>query len=335
MSGGVDSSVAACLLKEKGYQVAGVTMRLGIENDARAVRDAKSVAQKIGITHHVFDFSKELEENVIQSFIYEYSRGRTPNPCVLCNRSLKFGSLLKKALVMNFDFLATGHYARIAKSRGKHLLKKAKDKQKDQSYFLYSIQKETLKSILFPLGSVTKEEAREIAKKKNLPVWKKVDSQDICFIKDDTYHNFFLKRSRLPEPGPILSSEGRKLGLHKGVSFYTVGQRRGMGIGAKGALYVVSIDTKRNEIIAGEKEELKSKSLIAENVNFFAEVFSGNATAKIRYAEKEAKCSFIFEGKNMEVIFDEKQEAITPGQSVVLYKNDTVLGGGVIKESIR
>jgi len=344
MSGGVDSSVAACLLKEKGYNVAGVTMCLGIKDSnssktrccgTEAIEDAKKVAGVIDIPHYVLDFSKELEEKVVQDFIDEYARGRTPNPCVLCNRYIKFGSLLKKALAMKFDFLATGHYARIEKSCGKYLLKKAKDKTKDQSYFLYGIQREALPNILFPLGSLTKKEVRIIAKKKRLPVWEKAESQDICFIEGESYHDFFLKRSKNPEPGSILSREKRPLGRHKGVSFYTVGQRRGMGIGAKGALYVVSIDTERNEIIAGEKEELKAKSLVAENANFLMEIFSGSAKAKIRYSGNEAKCSFFSRGKNIEVIFDEKQEAITPGQSVVLYKNDTVLGGGVIKESIR
>ena len=344
MSGGVDSSVAACLLKEKGYDVAGVTMCLGIKDSnsskprccgTEAVEDAKKVADAIGIPHYVLDFSKELEEKVIQGFICDYEKGRTPNPCVDCNRRIKFGSLLKKALAMNFDFLATGHYARIEKSRGKYLLKKAKDKQKDQSYFLYGIQKEALPNILFPLGSLAKKEVRIIAKKKRLPVWQKAESQDICFIKGRSYHDFFLNRSEKPESGSILNRERRLLGRHKGVPFYTVGQRHGMGIGAKGALYVVSIDTERNEIIAGEKEDLKAKSLVAQDANFLIEVFSGNASAKIRYSGNEAKCSFFSRGKSIKVIFDEKQEAITPGQSVVLYKNDTVLGGGVIKESIR
>ena len=330
MSGGVDSSVAACILKEKGYEVAGVTMTFG----KGIIEDAQKVASIIGIPHHVLDFSKEMEEKVIQSFIREYSKGRTPNPCVDCNRFIKFDSLLKKARAMNFDFLATGHYARIEKSRGKYLLKKAKDKTKDQSYFLYGIQKENLPNILFPLGSTTKKEVRAIARKKRLPVWEKKESQDICFINDRNYHNFFLNRSAEPKPGPIVNREREILGRHRGAPFYTVGQRRGMGIGAKGALYVVSIDTERNEIVAGPREELKAKGLIAGSVNFLVTKFSKNASAKIRYSEKEAKCLFTTDGKKINVNFKEKQEAITPGQSLVLYKKDIVLGGGVIEEVI-
>jgi len=335
MSGGVDSSVAALLLKEKGYDVAGVTMRLGFEKADSSIEASRTVAKQISIPHRVLDFSGELEEKVIQNFVSEYSKGKTPNPCILCNKHIKFGTLLKKALSTGYDFLATGHYARIEKSRGRYVLKKSQDPRKDQSYFLYGIEKKALKNILFPLGFLAKEDVRGIAGKEGLPFAERGESQDLCFTEGGTLRDFFLKRSAYQRPGNILNSGRQLLGRHRGSSFYTVGQRRGMGIGSKGALYVVSVDTERNEIIAGEKKDLKAQGLIAGCANFFTRASSGKASAKIRYASGEVKCSFLSEGREIKVVFDENVEAITPGQSVVLYRNETVLGGGIIKAAIK
>ncbi|MCM8771333.1 MAG: tRNA 2-thiouridine(34) synthase MnmA, partial [Candidatus Omnitrophica bacterium] len=260
MSGGVDSSVATLLLKETGYDATGVTMCLGVKSHdgkarccgPQAIDDAKKVCHKLGIHHYVMDFSKELEEKVVSRFVSEYLKGKTPNPCVDCNRFLKFGLLLRKAIGMGFDFLATGHYAKIEKNNGKLVLKKAKDKSKDQSYFLYPIQKETLNLILFPLAGLTKQEVRQIAKRANLPVADKPQSQDICFIQDD-YRKFILERVSNIKPGPIVDLDGNIRGMHRGLFFYTVGQREKLGISNSTPLYVVSVDGSKNQVIVGEK----------------------------------------------------------------------------------
>jgi len=242
MSGGVDSSVAAYLLKKKGFDVAGVTMCLGVKESGRkkpaccgveAINDAKRVAQKLDIPHYVMDFSGYLEKYVVRKFVSEYLNGKTPNPCVDCNTILKFDILLRKTLSLGFDYLATGHYAKIAKKNKKFLLKKAKDKIKDQSYFLYSIKKNNLKDILFPIGDFTKKEIRSIAKEAKLPVAEKKESQDICFISGKNYHGFISTRVGKISKGPIVDLDGKLLGEHKGAIFYTIGQRGGLGIGYK------------------------------------------------------------------------------------------------------
>ena len=344
MSGGVDSSVTAYLLKEKGFEVAGLTMCFGVKEinkkkpaccGPQAIEDAKRVSLKLKIPHYVLDFSKDLEKNVINKFISEYTNGRTPNPCVDCNRRLKFGILLQKALSMGFDFLATGHYAKIEKKDKGFYLKRAKDNKKDQSYFLYSIKKEALKSILFPLGSLTKKEVRNIAKSIKLPVGDKHESQDICFISQRNYHGFLSERISAVKRGPVLDLKGNALGEHKGIFFYTVGQRRGLGIGYKYPLYVLSKDAEKNEVIVGEKKDLKSRGLLAGEANILVKALPKKAYARIRYNEKEARCKISICGKKIKVLFKEPQEAITPGQSVVFYDNDTVLGGGVIEKAIR
>ena len=346
MSGGVDSSCAAYLLKKKGYDVTGVTMCLGIKKanerkptccGAEAITDAKSVCIKLGIPHYVFDFSKHLEEKIIKRFVLEYSKGRTPNPCVDCNTFLKFDILLKKALSLGFDFLATGHYAKIVRRNGTCSLKKAKDKTKDQSYFLYSIKKDALKRILFPLGNLTKEEVRKLAKKAKLPVANKRESQNLCFIPDKNYHNFISERSKKIKHGPIVDSEGKILGEHNGALFYTVGQRGGIRIAREYPLYVLSIDTKSNKVVVGKREELKSKGLLAKEVNLLRGKHPKKVIARIRYNQGEARCKATLQNKRktLKFIFDKKQEAVTPGQSVVLYDKDTVLGGAVIERSIR
>lgn len=343
MSGGVDSSVAALLLKEAGYDVTGVTMCLGIREDGESTRccgldgidDAKHVCDQLQIPHFVFDFAKEMEKCVISKFTAEYQRGRTPNPCIDCNRYLKFGALLDKTRGIGFDYLATGHYACIEK-RGEswHLLR-PKDKIKDQTYFLYPIKTGDLSSLLFPLGGLKKEEVRTLAKKKGLHVAQKAESQDICFVTQGDYRQFFLNRKLSSAEGDIVDIEGNILGRHRGIIFYTIGQRGGLRISAKTPLYVVEIDARKNQVIVGEKKDLLAKGLIAGDTNILVNELPDEMEAKIRYRKKPARCEVSREGKNLKIIFKETQESITPGQAVVLYAGDEVLGGGVIEEVIR
>lgn len=343
MSGGVDSSVAALLLKDIGYDVTGVTMCLGIREEGDrtrccgidAIDDAKHVCNQLQIPHFVFDFAKEMEEFVINKFTAEYQRGRTPNPCIDCNRYLKFGALLGKARGIGFDYLATGHYARIEK-RGEswHLLR-PKDKIKDQTYFLYPIKAGDLSSILFPLDGFTKEEVRSLAKKAGLHVAHKAESQDICFVTQGNYRKFFLEKNLSSIEGNIIDTMGNILGRHCGIIFYTVGQRSGLGISAKTPLYVVDIDAEKNQVIVGKKTDLQAAGLIAGDINLLTGELPIEVEAKIRYRKKPARCKIFREGKNLKVIFKETQESIMRGQAVVLYAGDEVLGGGVIEKVIR
>lgn len=338
MSGGVDSSVAAILLKNEGYDVSGVTMCFGIavEGDsakccgADAINDAKRVCDRLRIPHHVFDYAKELEDKVIAKFVSEYEKGRTPNPCIECNRYLKFGSLLQKATTLGFDFLATGHYAAIEKAENGYSLKRPKDKKKDQTYFLYSTPCEKLSNILFPLAPFMKEEVREMAKKALLPVAQKQESQDICFVTQKNYQEFISGRSQKINPGLIVDMQGEIMGEHRGIIFYTIGQRGGLGISHKTPLYVVSIDSVKNRIVVGEKKDLMAKALVAGNINILVNPWPDQVYAKIRYRKKEAACKVEFANDRIRVFFAEEQEAITPGQAVVFYDRDRVLGGGVI-----
>jgi tRNA-specific 2-thiouridylase len=343
MSGGVDSSVAALLLKEIGYDVTGVTMCLGIREDGDrtrccgldAIDDAKHVCNQLQIPHFVFDFANEMEERVINKFTAEYQRGRTPNPCIDCNRYLKFGILLDKARGIGFDYLATGHYARIEK-RGEswHLLR-PKDRIKDQTYFLYPIKTGDLSYILFPLGSLNKEEVRSLAKKAGLHVAHKAESQDICFVTQGDYRQFFMEKNLSSIEGDIVDTMGNILGRHRGIIFYTVGQRSGLGISAKTPFYVVDIDAEKNQVIVGKKTDLQAAGLIAGDINLLTGELPIEVEAKIRYRKKPARCKISRKGKILKVIFKETQESITPGQAVVLYAGDEVLGGGVIEKVIR
>ncbi|MCL4377025.1 MAG: tRNA 2-thiouridine(34) synthase MnmA [Actinobacteria bacterium] len=351
MSGGVDSSVSAYLLKEQGYEVIGLTMCLGIktsEGDAvkccgpEAVNDAKNVSKKLGIPHYVMDFSNDLEENVIQNFINNYLSGKTPNPCIDCNRYIKFGSLLEKALNMGFDFLATGHYACIVNKEKNYFLKKAGDIKKDQTYFLYAIKKENLSRIIFPLCLHTKKEVKEIAKKLNLQVAGKKESQDICFISGKNYKEFLTERLKdnwkfdVPKPGPIIDLKNNVIGMHNGLAFYTIGQRKGLGISYSEPLYVTAINAEKNQVVAGTKKDLQVKTLIAGDLNLFLDKLpSKNLKAKIRYNHREAECSAVMKNDKCIVKFSEPQEAITPGQAIVFYSEDIVVGGGVIEKSVK
>ncbi|NQU03608.1 MAG: tRNA 2-thiouridine(34) synthase MnmA [Syntrophaceae bacterium] len=342
MSGGVDSSVAAFLLSKAGCAVTGVTMCLGIgEQGDRtrccgkdAIDDARAVCDHIRVPHHVIDFAEALKDTVIDKFIREYSRGRTPNPCIDCNRYLKFGRLLNMARAMGFDYLATGHYARIEGKEDGYRLMKAKDSEKDQTYFLYPIRKDDLSRILFPLADYTKGEIRTIAEEARLPVATKAESQDICFVTGNGYGQFIREMGGTAEPGPIVDMSGREVGRHEGIAFYTVGQRRGLAIASKSPLYVVAINAGRSEIVVGPKKDLKASVLYAGDFNSLVEEIPERGEAKIRYRKDAAPCTISTAGERIRVDFHDPQESITNGQSVVLYRGEEVLGGGVIEEVV-
>lgn len=348
MSGGVDSSVAAALVKERGFEVIGITMQIwerskdwggccGLE----AIEDARMVADKLGIPHYVLNFRDIFREKVIDNFCEEYKSGRTPNPCIRCNQHIKFGTLIKKAKELGADYIATGHYARIeydAQSR-MFFLKKGVDSQKDQSYVLYVMTQEQLSRTLMPLGNFTKLQVRQIARERDLPVADRPESQEICFIQDKRYGEFLKKHT--PEgitPGPIINREGRTIGSHQGIIFYTIGQRKGIGIANNGPLYVTAIDRERNTIVAGKKEEAYGDELIAGDVNFlYRKKLKApiEVEAKIRYLHEACKANlFPLNGDKVKLKFDQPQWAITPGQAVVFYDKDTVIGGGTILKII-
>jgi len=331
MSGGVDSSVAALLLKEQGHEVIGMTMRLWPESrccSSEGIRDAVQVARNIGIKHAFLSLSRIFNEKVIKYFLEEYRRGRTPNPCVVCNREIKFRILLEKAKSLGAKFVATGHYARIEKKKGRCLLKKGIDSDKDQSYFLYDLSQSQMNSVIFPIGGYTKARVREIAGKKGLPVAEKPSSQDICFAEDRR----ISERSAGFKPGPIIDLSGREIGQHKGLVHYTIGQRRGIGISSKEPLYVVAIDASRNAVIVGHDKMLYADCLKARRVRYIIpQTAAFDAGVKIRYRAPAAGAWIIPEGRNAAVKFQKPQRAVTPGQSAVFYDGEYVIGGGIIE----
>jgi tRNA-specific 2-thiouridylase len=340
MSGGVDSSVAAALLVEQGYEVVGVMMRLWAEGENRccapqAVEDARRVAAKLDIPFYLVNYETEFKACVVDYFVAEYSRGRTPNPCLACNRHIRFGRLLGHAGVLGAASLATGHYARIDEV-GSHLrLRMGIDAGKDQSYVLYMLGQAELRRVLFPVGAYVKSEVRELARRWDLPVADKDESMELCFITDDDYRRFL--RERAPEavrPGPILSTEGQEIGQHQGLPFYTVGQRRGLGIAAPEALYVIRLDVARNALVVGPERELGRQRLIADRVSYVSGKPPGGPVgvqAKIRYKATLADATWTpLDGSRASVEFDTPLRDITPGQAVVAYQGDVVLGGGTI-----
>ena len=342
MSGGVDSSLTATILLYRGFEVVGVTMWLEDEEFAeksccssREVQDAKAVAEQLGIVHFVADFRKIFRAEVENYFVAEYLRGRTPNPCVRCNKKIKFGALFDFAKYVGADYLATGHYARIVFEDDRFKLKKACDLKKDQSYVLYNLTAEKLSQVLFPLGEISKDETRAIAQNLKLPVAQKPDSQEICFVPNDDYKKFISSRSRDAEAlqaGDIVDTSGKILGRHNGVANYTIGQRKGLGIAAKNPLYVVRLDVDNRQVVVGESAEIFSSELTAENVHWIYEPknFPVTLQAKVRYGFRFADCTVENFGDEVRVKFFEPQRAITAGQSVVFYDGDEVLGGGVI-----
>jgi len=346
MSGGVDSSVAAALLREQGYAVVGLTMCFNLaEKDGKrpsccgltGIEDARRVCQKLGIRHYVINLDKDFSRDVIQDFYQEYLNGRTPNPCVRCNQFIKFGILLKKALNLGAKFLATGHYARIVKSKQGYLLKKARDIKKDQSYFLYRLNRGQLKHILFPLGNFTKSKVRDMARNFGLKVAEKQDSQEICFLPDGK-HGDLIKAKGLNrvQPGDLMDKEGNILGLHQGIPFYTIGQRHGLGVAKGYPLYVTRINAKDNRITVGKRQEAYKSGFIIKERHFLGKPFKKKVEIKvrIRYNHKEMPAIVYPDAKVFKVIFKKPQFAITPGQSAVFYDKDIVLGGGIIQKVI-
>ena len=346
MSGGVDSSVAAALLKEQGYHVIGATMRLWTYSDVAnskhegccaesAVEDARRVCDKLGIDFYVMNFKDEFRDKVVDYFVREYTRGRTPNPCIACNKYLKFDAFMKRALAMGIDYVATGHYAKIERGAdGKYILRASEAAKKDQSYVLYNFTQEQLAHTLMPLGDYDKDWVRAKAEELGLGVARKRDSQEICFVEDDDYAKFITDYSDYtPREGDILDVNGNVIGRHRGLIYYTIGQRK--GIGAYGRpMFVMKIDAENNTITLGEKGMEFSSELTAEDVNFISgetpkeEI---NVTARIRYQAppREAVLTPLTGGR-VRLAFKEPVRAVTPGQAVVFYDGDIVLGGGTV-----
>ncbi len=351
MSGGVDSSVAAYLLQEQGYECIGVTMRL-YENDTVGINprhtccslddvdDARSVAFQLGIDYHVFDFSDEFEEKVIKKFVESYEKGLTPNPCIDCNRYLKFDHLLQRAEDLGCDYIATGHYAQVYQDdEGRYRLKKGVDDHKDQTYALYNFDQEILSKVLLPVGALTKEEVREIAEKAGFINAKKHDSQDICFVPDGDYVAFLERYTKNTYPsGKLVNKEGEVLGDHKGAISYTIGQRRGLGLAMPEPMYVYDKDMAKNEVSVGPESSLYSTSLIADDWNWVMSprACEFSAKAKVRYGAKEVACKVkpLEEGL-VQITFDEAVRAIAPGQAAVVYIENEVVGGGRISQVLR
>lgn len=331
MSGGVDSSIAALLLKEEGYDIAGLTM---INWDPAAVEQAAAAAHYLGISHQVVDLSKIFYEKVINNFCRSYEKGLTPNPCAQCNKHIKFGALLDYALQKGFDKVATGHYAQVELdcNRDRYLLKKGIDKGKDQSYFLYGLKQQQLAASLFPLGRLKKTEVVEMAREIGIKGVVNPESQEICFIKDD--YREFLQDKVEYLPGKVVDIKGNILGDHRGLPFYTIGQRRGLGISAGQPIYVIALDGQNNCLIVGDEKDLYHDCLLIEDNNFIYQdqiAFPIQVEAKIRYASKPASAQLEKAGDDrMQLTFASPQRAITAGQSAVYYLNDYVLGGGII-----
>lgn len=348
MSGGVDSSVAAYLLKEQGYEVIGVTMQIWQDEDLAvqqenggccglsAVDDARRVAADLGIPYYVMNFKQEFKEHVIDYFIEEYIQGRTPNPCIACNRYVKWESLLARSLAIGADYIATGHYARVVElPNGRFTLRRSATLEKDQTYALYNLTQEQLRRTLMPVGEYAKDEVRRIADEIGLQVASKPDSQDICFVPDGDYASYIEEnvRVRIPE-GNFVTSDGTVLGRHKGITHYTVGQRKGLGLALGYPAFVLEIRPETNEVVIGTKEESMTFVLRADRLNFMSvedlteplRVFT-----KIRYNHKGAWCTIEKTGTDeVTCTFEEPQRAVTPGQAVVFYDGEYVLGGGTI-----
>lgn len=350
MSGGVDSSIAAKLIKDVGYDCIGCTMKLYDNEDIGInrlhtccslddVEDARRVAAKIDMPYYVLDFKDGFKQQVIERFVNAYEAGKTPNPCIDCNRYMKFDKLFERAKSFECDYVVTGHYARIESDGDKFVLKKAVDDTKDQSYVLYSMTQEQLKHTLFPLGGMKKADVRKVADENSFINASKPDSQDICFVPDGDYAAFLEKHTgKKYEQGNFVDTKGNVLGTHKGIVHYTIGQRKGLGIAFGKPLYVMEINTSDNTVVLGDDDELFGEGLIASDFNWI----SGEAPksdivckAKIRYRQKEqpAKVHVLTDGK-VQIVFEEKQRAITKGQAVVLYDDDVVLGGGIIESPL-
>ncbi len=329
MSGGVDSAATALILKNKGYDVFGVTLKLWGKCDGE---DAAEVAEALGIEHIVLDGQELFEKEVQSEFAQSYIRGETPNPCISCNKCVKFRMLLNMAEQMGYEYIATGHYARIAQEKGEFVIKKGADIKKDQSYVLCRLPKESLSKILFPLGDYNKEEIRAITAEAGLSVAKKADSQEICFIPDNDYAGFVERfTGTVPSEGNIINKEGKVMGRHTGIHRYTIGQRKGLGAFSK-PMFVTGINARDNTVIIGEKGEEFSDRMMVRDINILSDSFlnSGFAEVKVRYAAPPVKARVILKEGGAEVLFESPCRAITPGQTAAFYRGDTLLGGAVI-----
>jgi tRNA-specific 2-thiouridylase len=349
MSGGVDSSVTAALLCRAGYDVIGVSIKFWTKDfclvqkpksccSARDIQDARLVGGSLGIPFYAMDLSAEFKKDVIDYFCKEYSAGRTPNPCVVCNSAIKFGCLMRKANQLGADYVATGHYANLKydKKTKRFALKRAKDKSKDQSYVLFGLTQGQLERALFPLAGYLKKDVKDIARGLGFKAAQKPESQDICFIWDEEYPDFLQKRCGIePKPGRIVTKEGRVIGLHPGTIFFTVGQRRGLSLGGqKEPLYVTDIDAQKNIVVAGPKEELAKREFFADSVNWVSIEQPAKpirAKVKIRYNHQAADAVVYPQDGSVKVVFEKPQPAVTPGQAAVFYDGDKVLGGGWIR----
>lgn len=351
MSGGVDSSLCALLLQEQGYEPVGVTMKIWPQscfNDRerdnaccgpKAVMDARSVAGTLDVPYYVMNHQKEFEQIVIKNFIEEYSKGRTPIPCVHCNKDLKFGSFFQKAKALGIHKVATGHFARVEYRNGRYLLKQPKDLRKDQTYYLFSLSQEQLSHVLFPIGELTKEEVRAKAKKYNLKTHDKPESQEICFVTDNKYMNFLKERQIKMVPGPILDKKGNPIGTHNGIQNFTIGQRKGLGALGR-PVYVIELRPEENAVIVGDQHDLMEREFWISDPNWilFDELVKPvQAVAKIRSMHSGALATIYpgilgEHGGKVRVVFEEPQKAITPGQAAVFYQNDVVVGGGWIEK---
>lgn len=346
MSGGVDSSVAALLLKQEGYDVVGVTMKLWEyeeESESRFqrccspsdIRDARRVADALGINFYVLDLIKEFKEEVVNNFVSEYSMGRTPNPCILCNSRMKFHHLLRKADELGIHYLATGHYAMIKEEGHNYYFSKAYDRRKDQSYFLFNTPVEVMPRLLMPLGAFYKDDVRSIAKKNALKVADKPDSQEICFIPDGDYSKFLIKSGLKEQRGRIVDSQGNILGYHSGFFNFTIGQREGLGIAKGRRLYVTRIEALTNTVFVGYEEDTFKEEFFVKKPNWFIPLKVGDVidcSVKIRYRSPDTPCRCeIIDDNMVKVILREPQRAITPGQAAVFYQDDILVGGGWIE----
>lgn len=335
MSGGVDSSVAAFLTKQNGYELKGVTLSLEVGSEGD-ISDAKKVAERMGFPHEVLNLREEFQKEVIDRFIDAYENSRTPNPCVICNKYIKFGRLLDYAEENGYSHTATGHYAQIECVNGRYILKKGVDKTKDQSYVLYSLTQEQLKHSLFPLGSLSKNEVREIALENGFVNAKKKESQDICFVPDGDYAGFIERYLGKTYPeGDFVDFDGNVLGRHKGLIRYTIGQRKGLGLALPKPMYVCKLCTDNNSVMLGDNADLFSNTLDAYDINLITTDkldSSIRAEAKVRYSQNAQKATvWQTDDNELHIEFDEPQRAITSGQAVVLYDGETVIGGGTIK----
>ncbi len=349
MSGGVDSSVAAYLLKKQGYDVTGATLQIWPDDPDKqvcedngccslsAVEDARRVASALDIPYYVLNFKELFEKNVIDPFVDTYLHGETPNPCILCNRKIKFEAMLEKAIALGFDFLATGHYAKISRSEtGKYELHAELDNPKDQTYALYSLTQHQLSHLLLPISGIHKDQIRQIACEAGLPVANKPDSQEICFVRQESYADYIHRKTGIaPVPGDFVDASGRVLGKHRGIIYYTVGQRKGIYISSSEALYVLAVDAKKNQIVLGSNQQLFSSQLCAREAHYISgapPTDTLSIQAKIRYSARPVPASLMpIDQGRVKLAFDEPVRAITPGQAVVFYQGENVLGGAIIE----